>query len=330
MPPQPPPPPPPQNPQLTTQPTSIFALLKLLKYIRSPTNNFDNNSTDKKFVQAIKKIMNINGMIRCLKSLDRRQCEMSSDHVRVRCNKGPSNFLILVDAGVCPVLVENLHLEGLKNTKIVANALFSIRMLCTEIGPATEFSNMERFPLILETLYETENKVYKYTVAGIICRIFSQLGNAGLVSNLMASRNLFMLLIKLLDSLDTKILMEALLAIETLTYHFEYVVIMCGEEVGILVRLVNLLKSNDVDVVEAASRVVNGLVCNGRMDKGVLKFSRSSDVLGQLHHLNESMGFGSEAGRLLNLESIFEMHAALPPNRLRAHGPKVRRAAANS
>jgi len=47
-------------------------------------------------------------------------------------------------------------------------------------------------------------------------------------------------------------------------------------------RLTNLLKHNSIEVVWVTAGVVNGIVCNSRMDKGVMRFARSGDLLGQL------------------------------------------------
>ena len=87
----------------------------------------------------------------------------------------------------------------------------------------------------------------------------------------------------LLDSDDPFILKQALFTLETLTYHFDNVVVLSSRFSSSLVpSLTNLLKHQEVEIVRMAAGVVDGIVCNSRLDKSVLRIARSGDLLGQL------------------------------------------------
>ena len=167
-------------------------------------------------------------LVNSLKSLDRKQMEVASDHFAERCAAGPKGTLILQDAGCIPVLVDLLALEGLKNTKIVANTLYSINIMCLETEPCLDLSNLPQLPSRLEHLYRADNLLFKGLAASIVCRLFNQLSNTGretaLVSTTRAARRtsslaapkdpsdpvpsrdgMTGLLIRLLDSQDMKI-----------------------------------------------------------------------------------------------------------------------------
>ena len=93
------------------------------------------------FQFAVKKVMGANALVESLTSLDRKQMEVASDSARMLCERGPARAMILHDAFCIPVLVDLLALEGLKNTKIVANSLYSLNVLALEISCAHELAN---------------------------------------------------------------------------------------------------------------------------------------------------------------------------------------------
>ena len=140
------------------------------------------------------------------------------------------------------------------------------------------------------------------------------------------------LLILLLDSSDDAIVKQALFSLETLSYHFDNVVALCEmDEPGLLPRLTNLLMTSDLHILELTSNVINGIVCNGRLDKSVLSYARSGDLLGQLRStmdgiLNEDNLLPSAAAaRDQILDNIFYMYCSLPRGRKRFHGPESKR-----
>ena len=90
-------------------------------------------------------------------------------------------------------------------------------------------------------------------------------------------------LVMLIDSDDTTILKQALFTLETLTYHFDNVIALCSRfSTSLVTSLTNLLKHQEVEIVRMTAGVVDGIVCNSRMDKSVLRIARSGDLLGQL------------------------------------------------
>jgi hypothetical protein len=93
--------------------------------------------------------------------------------------------MILFDAGIIPVLVDLLALEGLKNTKIVANSLYSLNVLALGLSCELELSNVYGLAKKLEALYRTDNKVYQQFAAEVVCKIFNQLSNIGREANLV-------------------------------------------------------------------------------------------------------------------------------------------------
>jgi hypothetical protein len=170
---------------------SLFAVIKMArnmtsyKHLLAPGCRPPPTSKDTVFQYAVKKIMGANALVESLTSLDRKQMEVASDNARILCERGPARAMVLHDAGCIPVMVDLLALEGLKNTKIVANSLFSLNILALEISCAQELANCAPLSKNLETLYRTENKVYQQFTASIVCRIFSQLSNIGRESNLV-------------------------------------------------------------------------------------------------------------------------------------------------
>ena len=125
------------------------------------------------------------------------------------------------------------------------------------------------------------------------------------------------LLVRLLDSSTDSIVKDALFTLSALTHHFENTIALCEmREPGLLPRLIDLLKWSDVDVVRLSSTVVSNIVCNGRLNRSVLAFAQSGDLLGQLRATmdfiaNEdggddpaSLGVAKEAVQ----ESMFDMY----------------------
>jgi len=144
------------------------------------------------------------------------------------------------------------------------------------------------------------------------------------------------LLVRLLDSKNDHTLQQALLTIETLTYHFDNVVALCElNEPSLLECLVACLKKSDVEVVMKAAAVVSGIVCNGRLHTSVLKYARSGDLLGQLRATMDAFAEIDSAAEQTNVmiaiakeclhNSMFDMYCSLPKERKRYHGPDSRR-----
>lgn len=139
--------------------------------------------------QAAQRVMAACTLVESLRSLDRRQMELASDHFRMKCSNGPRGALILQDAGCIPVLVELLALEGTKNTKIVANCLYSTNMLCLETDFVLGLSQEKELPGRLDQLYRSENVAFRRFVASITCRMFNQLANVGMEHALVKGRS---------------------------------------------------------------------------------------------------------------------------------------------
>ena len=125
----------------------------------------------------------------------------------------------------------------------------------------------------------------------------------------------------------------ALFTLESLTYHFDNVVALCElREPALLPRLTELLKRSDIAVVQLASQVVRGIVCNGRLNRSVLKFAQSGDLLGQLRATmdfiaNEDTEFPARLAIAKECvhASMFDMYCSLPTERRRYHGPESKR-----
>ncbi|GMH63852.1 hypothetical protein TrRE_jg11677 [Triparma retinervis] len=316
--------------------------------------------------QAAQRVMAACTLVSSLRSLDRRQMELASDHFRMKCEHGPRGALILQDAGCIPVLVELLALEGTKNTKIVANCLYSMNMLCLETDFVLGLSQEKDLPRRLDQLYRSENVAFRRFVASITCRMFNQLSNVGMEHGLLkgsskgeGGRNADMLtsgvnssssieqeqgpeeeaesmlsvLVMLIDSDDTTILKQALFTLETLTYHFDNVIALCSRfSTSLVTSLTNLLKHQEVEIVRMTAGVVDGIVCNSRMDKSVLRIARSGDLLGQLRSTLDTI-INTDTRDLISKSlakeqvhsAMFDMYCSLPRERKRFHGPESKR-----
>ena len=163
---------------------SLFAVIKharnmgSYKLLLQPGCTPPPSSKDSRFQLAVKKVMGAIALVESLSSLDRKQMEVASDNARCLCDAGPARAMILHEAGIIPVLVDLLALEGLKNTKIVANSLFSLNVLAYEVSCCTELSNCKPLSHNLEALYRTDNKVYQQFAAAITCKVFNQVQSA--------------------------------------------------------------------------------------------------------------------------------------------------------
>ncbi|GMH72398.1 hypothetical protein TrLO_g1675 [Triparma laevis f. longispina] len=336
------------------KPNSIFAIIKMARNLTSfkqlnGTASFNPNDT--KFQAVVRKVMGANALVNCLKSLDRRQMLLASTHFSNRCRSNPKGTLILQDAGCLPVLVDLLGLEGMKNSEIVSNCLFSLSIMTLEIQPCLELAQISNLPSRLEHLYRSDSGKFRRLSAGIICRVFNQLGNVGMETELVRGfkskrsstvfedtkkggrSSMTELLISLLSSGEKRIVKNALFTIETLSYHFDNVVALCevGEEM-LKGEIIELLKSNDIEIVMMASQVVNGIVSNGRLHPSTLKFSQSTSLLGQLRTTmdfiaNEDGEFPTflEIAKDNLSGAMFDMYTCLGKDRKRFHGPESRR-----
>jgi len=353
-----------QNPKTT--PMNFFTLIKMLRFVKE--RDVTRKAGDNLFKWAVKRVINLTSLIACLSSLSRSQCSMASQHILQMCLNGPDSSAILIDCGVCPALVSNLFLEGSRNVRIVAEALMSIRHLCKHHEACIIFSEMDELPEVLNGIYRGDNKVLKEIVASIVSEIFSVLGEGGegaqlvrkgvrvIASSSSGNKNgdgtsnkendeednnynqnvkreplpLLSLFLHLLSSPTPSIILPTLTTLETLTYHFPNVTLLCSleEPFGILTRLLELLKrTEEPEVVSHSSRIVSNIVCNSRLDPNVLYFSRSQNILGQLHAINSSFMVLPPAAKEDLHAAIFDMHCALPREKVRSCGPNERREA---
>ncbi|GMI03781.1 hypothetical protein TrVE_jg5433 [Triparma verrucosa] len=311
---------------------------------------------DTRFMKAVRKVMGAKALVNSLKSLDRRQMALASSHFSSRCHSSPVGTLILQDVGCLPVLVDLLALEGSKNDGIVGECLFSLSVMSLEVSPCIELSSMPTLPNRLYHLYRSDNEKFRRLSAEVVCRIFNQLSNVGMEAGVVkgvfrnqtssvyeehnlpssSTTTLTSLLISLLHSPNLRITKSALFTIETLTYHFDNVVALCevGED-DLKNEIIELLKSNDVEIVMMASSVVNGIVSNGRLHPSTLKFSQSNVLLGQLRTTMDFMSVRGDGNSDFptyleiakeNIAScMFDMYTCLGKERKRFHGPESRR-----